>query len=94
MGFSLSEKLLPCAFLNSVLMQPLPGFRDFPPDECARRNYLLAHWRAVAHRYGFAEYDGPMLEPYELYQKKSGGELVGQLFDFVDRGGAACGAAP
>jgi len=67
-------------------MQSLPGFRDFYPDDCARRNYILATWRDVARRYGFVEYDGPVLEPMELYEKKSGGELVGQLFDFVDKG--------
>lgn len=67
-------------------MQLLPGFRDFYPDDCARRNYILATWREVARRYGFVEYDGPVLEPMALYEKKSGGELVGQLFDFVDKG--------
>ena len=67
-------------------MQTLPGFRDFFPEECARRNYILETWRAVARRYGFVEYDGPVLEPIELYKKKSGGELVGQLFDFTDKG--------
>src|SRR6516164_11672885 len=69
---------------NSV--QTLPGFRDFYPDDCARRNYILSKWREVARRYGFVEYDGPVLEPMALYEKKSGGELVGQLFDFVDKG--------
>ena len=67
-------------------MQLLPGFRDFFPDDCARRNYILETWRAVARRYGFVEYDGPVLEPMALYEKKSGGELVGQLFDFTDKG--------
>ncbi len=67
-------------------MQLLPGFRDFYPEECARRNYILSVWRDVAGRYGFVEYDGPVLESIELYRKKSGGELVGQLFDFVDKG--------
>ena len=67
-------------------MQTLPGFRDFYPDDCARRNYILATWREVARRYGFVEYDGPVLEPMALYEKKSGGELVGQLFDFTDKG--------
>jgi len=67
-------------------MQLLPGFRDFYPEECARRSYILSTWREVARRYGFVEYDGPMLETVELYKKKSGGELVGQLFDFVDKG--------
>lgn len=68
-------------------MQLLPGFRDFYPEDCARRNYILSRWREVARRYGFSEYDGPILEPIELYKKKSGGELLGQLFDFVDKGG-------
>ncbi len=71
---------------SPLFVQTLPGFRDFYPDECARRNYILATWREVARRYGFVEYDGPVLEPMALYEKKSGGELVGQLFDFVDKG--------
>ncbi len=61
-------------------MQTLPGFRDFYPDDCARRNYLLTKWREVARRYGFVEYDGPVVEALALYEKKSGGELVGQMF--------------
>ncbi len=67
-------------------MKLLPGFRDFYPEDCARRNYILTKWREVARRYGFVEYDGPVLEPMSLFEKKSGGELVGQLFDFTDKG--------
>jgi histidyl-tRNA synthetase len=67
-------------------MQPLPGFRDFLPADCARRNYIFAKWREVARRYGFVEWDGPVLEPTELYTKKSGPEIVGQLFNFNDKG--------
>jgi histidyl-tRNA synthetase len=67
-------------------MQPLPGFRDFLPNDFARRNYIFAKWREVARRYGFVEWDGPILEPTELYTKKSGPEIVGQLFNFTDKG--------
>jgi histidyl-tRNA synthetase len=67
-------------------MQPLPGFRDFLPNDCARRNYIFGKWREVARRYGFVEWDGPVLEPSELYTKKSGPEIVGQLFNFTDKG--------
>ena len=67
-------------------MQALPGFRDFLPDDCAARNYIFARWREVARRYGFVEWDGPVLEPTELYTKKSGTEIVGQLFNFSDKG--------
>jgi histidyl-tRNA synthetase len=68
------------------MMQPLPGFRDFLPADCAARNYIFSKWREVARRYAFAEWDGPVLEPTELYKKKSGNEIVGQLFNFVDKG--------
>jgi histidyl-tRNA synthetase len=64
----------------------LPGFRDFYPDQLATRNYLMSVWRDVARRYGFVEYDGPPLEPLELYTRKSGDEIVGQLYSFTDKG--------
>lgn len=64
----------------------LPGFRDFYPDECAARNYVFDAWRRVARRYGFVEYEGPILEPTDLYRKKSGDEIVNQLFCFADKG--------
>jgi histidyl-tRNA synthetase len=67
-------------------MQALPGFRDFLPDDCAVRNYIFARWREVARRYGFIEWDGPILEPTDLYKKKSGAEIVDQLFTFIDKG--------
>ena len=67
-------------------MQALPGFRDFLPDACAARNYIFARWREVARRYGFVEWDGPLLEPTDLYKKKSGAEIIDQLFNFTDKG--------
>jgi len=67
-------------------MPSLPGFRDFYPDDCAFRNAIFAKWRDVAHRYGFVEYDGPILEPLDLFTKKSGQEIVTQLYNFKDKG--------
>jgi histidyl-tRNA synthetase len=67
-------------------MQALPGFRDFLPDDCAARNFVFARWRDVARRHGFVEWDGPLLEPTDLYRKKSGAEIVDQLFNFIDKG--------
>jgi len=64
----------------------LPGFRDFYPDEFAHRAHIMRAWREVARRYAFVEYDGPPLEPLDLYTKKSGDEIVGQLYHFVDKG--------
>lgn len=72
----------------------LPGFRDFYPQEFAERAYLFATWREVARRYAFTEYDGPPLETLELYTRKSGEEIVGQLYNFEDKGGRAVALRP
>jgi histidyl-tRNA synthetase len=64
----------------------LPGFRDFYPDEFAARAFILQTWRDVARRFAFVEYDGPPLESLDLYTKKSGDEIVGQLYNFRDKG--------
>jgi histidyl-tRNA synthetase len=72
----------------------LPGFRDFYPADLALRSHILGTWRAVAARYGFEEYDGPPLEPLELYTAKSGDEIVGQLYNFIDKGGREIALRP
>ena len=72
----------------------LPGFRDFYPEQLATRNYLMSVWRDVARRYGFVEYDGPPLEPLDLYTRKSGDEIVGQLYNFTDKGGREVALRP
>ena len=75
-------------------MDRLPGFRDFYPEPLPHpdvwsadaRQYIFDKWRATARRYGFREYDGPPLEPLELFTTKSGEEIVGQLYNFSDKG--------
>ena len=74
--------------------QSLPGFRDFYPDDTALRNHIIEVWRSVAARYGFEEYDGPPLEPLELYTKKSGDEIVEQLYCFEDKAGREVSLRP
>jgi histidyl-tRNA synthetase len=70
------------------IIQPLKGTRDFYPEEMARRNWLYAQLRTVSESFGYQEYEGPFLEPIELYAAKSGEELVKeQSFVFPDRGG-------
>src|SRR5919205_2643093 len=66
--------------------KPLPGFRDFSPADLALRSHIFSTWRTVATRYGFEEYVPPPLEPLELFTTKSGEEIVGQLYNFVDKG--------
>ena len=72
----------------------LPGFRDFYPDEFAHRAHITRAWREVARRFAFVEYDGPPLEPLDLYTKKSGEEIVAQLYNFEDKGGRQVALRP
>ena len=67
--------------------QTLPGFREFYPEDFARRNHIFRLWRQTANTFGFAEYDAPVLEPLDLYRAKSGDEIEAQLFTFTDKGG-------
>ena len=83
-------------------MERLPGFRDFYPEPLPNqdvwsadtRTYIFDTWRAVCRRYGFREYDGPPLEPLDLYTAKSGAEIVGQLYNFTDKGDRAVALRP
>ena len=69
-----------------AMFQTLPGFRDFYPDDLAKRNHIFRVWRQTACAFGFVEYDTPILEPLDLYKAKSGDEIEAQLFSFVDKG--------
>lgn len=74
--------------------QSLPGFREFYPDAFARRQHLFRVWRQAAHAYSFLEYDAPVLEPLDLYRRKSGDEIEAQLFSFTDKGGREVALRP
>lgn len=49
------------------------------------RNYIFDTWRSIARRYGFVEYEAPVVETTDLYRKKSGDEITSQLFCFKDK---------
>jgi len=74
--------------------QTLPGFRDFYPEDLARRTHVFRLWRQTAATFGFAEYDTPVLEPLDLYRAKSGEEIEGQIFAFTDKGGREVALRP
>lgn len=77
-----------------MTLGPPKGTRDFYPDECRRRNWLFGIWREAALRFGFEEYDGPVLETEELLTRKSGEEIVEQLYAFEDKGGRRVALRP
>lgn len=70
------------------IIRPVKGTRDFYPEQMAFRNWLYAKMREVSQRFGYQEYEGPILETLELYAAKSGEELVKeQSYVFTDRSG-------
>jgi histidyl-tRNA synthetase len=64
----------------------LPGFRDFYPPEMRVRRWIEDAWHRASRAAGFEEWDGPVLEPLELFTAKSGPEIVKQLYAFKDQG--------
>ena len=72
----------------SSKIQTVKGTREFYPEQMSLRNYLFEKVRAASQSFGYQEYDGPFIEPLDLYAAKSGEELVKkQSFTFEDRGG-------
>ena len=72
---------------ESIELQPVKGTRDFYPEDMRVRNWLFSHWRAIAMKFGFEEYDACVLEHEQLYVRKAGDEITGQLYNFEDKGG-------
>lgn len=69
-------------------IQTVKGTREFYPEEMALRNFIYEKVGVAARSFGYQEYDGPFIEPIDLYAAKSGEELVKkQSFTFEDRGG-------
>lgn len=76
-------------------IRPVKGTRDFYPDEMAFRTWLYGKMKAASQKFGYQEYEAPLLESLDLYAAKSGEELVKeQAFVFTDRGGDTIALRP
>jgi histidyl-tRNA synthetase len=75
-------------------LKGLTGFRDFYPADMAFRRWIEDAWHAASRAAGFEEWDGPLLEPLELFTAKSGDEIVGQIYAFADKGGREVSLRP
>jgi histidyl-tRNA synthetase len=79
----------------SLSTQPYKGARDFYPEDKRKQKYMFSVMRSVAEKFGYEEYDAPILEPLELYAAKSGEEIVNeQTYTFEDRGGRKVAIRP
>lgn len=76
-------------------VNPYRGTRDFLPDEMAVRQAVFSKLYHVVETYGFQRYDGPLLEPAEIYEAKSGREIADQqLYTLTDRSGRRLALRP
>lgn len=75
-------------------LSPPKGTRDFYPEDKRLQNWLFDKWRSVALKYGFEEYDAPVVESEELYIRKAGEEVTQQLYNFEDKGGRRLSLRP
>jgi histidyl-tRNA synthetase len=74
---------------------PYRGTRDFLPAEMSVRTQVFQRLYEVIERYGYVRYDGPTLEPVEIYEAKSSREIVEQqLYTLTDRGGRRLALRP
>ena len=72
----------------SLSTQPYKGARDFYPEDKRLQKWMFGKMREVVERFGYEEYDAPILEPLELYLSKTSEEIVNQqTYSFEDRGG-------
>ncbi|MBT4760955.1 MAG: histidine--tRNA ligase [Bdellovibrionaceae bacterium] len=67
--------------------KPYKGTRDFFPPDMRIHNAIFSSLSKVVENYGYEQYNGPMLESFDLYAAKTGEEIVNaQLYHFEDRG--------
>ena len=75
--------------------QPYKGTRDFYPEDMDLRNWFFGVIKDTLRKFNYREYDGPMLESYEMYAAKSGEEIVNeQTYHFTDNGGRNLAVRP
>ena len=60
---------------------------DTKPDDYAKMLSTVEGSRSLMAGYGFETVDCPLLEPTELFVRKSGGEITSRLYSFFDAAG-------
>ena len=72
----------------------LRGMDDVSQEAWLRRDEIQARLVRLLANYGYRRLETPMLEPTELFLRKSGGELASQLYSFTDAGSNAVSLRP
>ena len=73
--------------MNKQIVPNVKGTRDFYPEDMAFRNWLYGKIKEVSERFGYQEFDGPVLEYLDLYADKTSQEsLKDQTFNIQLKG--------
>ncbi len=72
---------------TQISFAPPRGMRDFYPEDMLLRERLFDTWRAAARRFSFSPYDACVVESLDLLKRKSGEEIVEQIYSFADKSG-------
>ncbi|MBM4149953.1 MAG: hypothetical protein FJ224_13060, partial [Lentisphaerae bacterium] len=79
---------------SSQPLSPPRGMRDFYPEEMALRTFIFDAWRNATRAHGFAMYDSCVVESLDLLKRKSGEEIVNQIYAFADKSGRELALRP
>ena len=72
----------------------LQGMHDLSEDSWRRKLELQDRLRQLLGSHGYRMLETPVLEPTELFLRKSGGELASQLYSFTDAGSNSVSLRP
>jgi histidyl-tRNA synthetase len=65
--------------------QPLRGLKDFYPSDLREINWIEGNIEDISELYCYEEFEGPLLEPIEIFAAKSSEELVNEQAFVVEK---------
>jgi histidyl-tRNA synthetase len=76
------------------IVSRLPGMQDLTEETLRQKQGLQERLSRLLGGYGYRQLETPLLEPTELFMRKSGGELASQLYSFTDAGSNSVSLRP
>jgi len=73
-----------------IISNPLNGTRDFIFNDMHKREYIFHIWTKIAEQHNFSKYDAPIIERTELYSRKSGEDIIKEMFFFETEKQSVC----
>ena len=80
--------------MTSQASNPLAGMRDLFEEENRRKLHVQSELQAALSLCGYLTVDTPVLEPTDIFLRKSGGELASQMYSFTEPGGRQVSLRP